>query len=197
MMSRKLMKGSALCFGLLLAGNFSRGADLSPAQYLLTDLGTLPGDTSSTAMDINDSRVVVGYSSVPQACEYCGTKDRAFQWTDHLQELVYLGPTFTNIDVRTRALAINNNNFIVGDSWAYFGTESYAMRFCGTQTTAQRSIWSTWGFGHRHRRKPLQQPYEYQRFPTSRREWSDNNGPMARVHMGFAERDRRHGAWPR
>jgi probable HAF family extracellular repeat protein len=41
-----------------------------------------------------------------------------------LQELVHLGPAFSNSFVSTRALAINNNNFIVGDSFGYFSTAS-------------------------------------------------------------------------
>jgi uncharacterized membrane protein len=115
------MKGAgkaALCFGLLLAGACT-------PQYLLTDLGTFPGDTSSTAMDINDSRVVVGYSSSPQAY---GTKDHAFRWIDHLQDLVHLPEAtwpFSSSFVSARALAINNDNFIVGDSLGYFGYNIY------------------------------------------------------------------------
>src|SRR6266496_976263 len=114
MMAMKLMKGArkaALCFGLLLAGA------CTPPQYLLTDLGTLPGDTSSTAMDINDSRVVVGYSSNANANE---PKNHAFRWMGELQDLVHQPEAtwpFDSSFVSARALAINNDNFIVGDSW--------------------------------------------------------------------------------
>lgn len=78
-MAMKHMKGgrkAALCFGLLLAGACT-------PQYLLTDLGTFPGDTSSTAVDINDSRIVVGYSSDGSDRNH----DHAFRWIDHLQDL--------------------------------------------------------------------------------------------------------------
>jgi probable HAF family extracellular repeat protein len=60
-------------FGIVALALLMGACPLSPRSYVLTDLGVLPGDTSSEPTDINESRQIVGFSTGPNG-------DRAFVW---------------------------------------------------------------------------------------------------------------------
>ena len=80
-----------------------------------TDLGTLPGGTTSEAYGVNDAGVVVGYSRVPSAATI-GYAERAFRWQNGT--MTDLGTLSTNLERDwARANAINGAGQIVG--WSY------------------------------------------------------------------------------
>ena len=72
-------------------------------EWLIEDLGTLPGDMSSSAYDVNDSETVVGVSVSSTLIQ------RAFRWTPStgMVELPGLGG-------ETMALAIGNSGDVAG-----------------------------------------------------------------------------------
>jgi probable HAF family extracellular repeat protein len=78
-------------------------------SYQTTDLGTLPGNTSSYAYGINNSGQVVGQS-------YFGGPGRAFLWdaTSGMQDLGTLPG-----DCTSYARGINDSGQVVGDSYTF------------------------------------------------------------------------------
>ncbi len=81
----------------------------------MRDLGTLPGHTTSEAVDINNSGQVAGYSSGPR-----GT--RAFLWTSS-GGMLDLG-TLPGGDF-SRAFGINNAGQVVGTSTSSAGMRAF------------------------------------------------------------------------
>ena len=74
-------------------------------EWLIEDLGTLPGDRTSGANDVNDSETVVGVS-------VSSTKVvRAFRWTPSTGMVALPG-----LGGETMALAIGNNGDVAGPS---------------------------------------------------------------------------------
>jgi probable HAF family extracellular repeat protein len=96
--------GTSRC-GLVLAAFCVASTPLFAATpYQVEDLGTLPGDSASVAMGINESGDVVGWSSGP-----AGT--RAFLYTDEAGMTALPAPTGRP---RTHARAVNDTGTVVG-----------------------------------------------------------------------------------
>ena len=72
-------------------------------EWLIEDLGTLPGDMSSSAYDVNDSDTVVGVSVSSTQIR------RAFRWTPSTGMVALPG-----LGGETMALAIGNNGDVAG-----------------------------------------------------------------------------------
>ena len=92
-------------FGIVPLALLMGACTLSPRSYVLTDLGVLPGDTSSEPADINESRVIVGFSTGPNG-------DRAFVW-DAAGGMREVGD-LPGGAVSSRANGINDAGQIVG-----------------------------------------------------------------------------------
>lgn len=87
------------------------------ATGTLADLGTLSGDVSSNAMDINSNGVIVGYSSTSVSDD--PTASRAMYWTQsegmiELQSLVASNDPLLTQFLLAQALGINDLGQIVG-----------------------------------------------------------------------------------
>ncbi|MCC6944078.1 MAG: DUF3466 family protein [Thermomicrobiales bacterium] len=87
------------------------------ATGTLADLGTLAGDVSSSAMDINNNGVIVGFSSTSVSDD--PTLSRAMYWTQsdgmiELQSLVASNDPLLTQFLLARALGINDLGQIVG-----------------------------------------------------------------------------------
>jgi probable HAF family extracellular repeat protein len=76
-----------------------------PTEWLIEDLGTLPGDMTSTAYDVNDSETVVGVSTSSTLIQ------RAFRWTPSTGMVALPG-----LGGDTTAVAIGSNGDIAGTS---------------------------------------------------------------------------------
>ncbi|MDQ4128137.1 MAG: Ig-like domain-containing protein [Actinomycetota bacterium] len=98
----------ALMFAGLLAGSGAPAQSAGAAEYTVTDLGTLPGASSSGAEAINDSGQVVGWSGT-----HPGAGDtRGFLWQDGaMTDLGSLGG-----GDYSRAFDVNGSGQVVGDS---------------------------------------------------------------------------------
>ena len=96
----------------------ARGA-LTPSTYRVEDLGTLPGDFSSTAMGINAFGDVVGWSAGPN-----GT--RAFLYTNATGMTALAGPTGRPV---TTARAVNASGTVVGNASTGGGDIGHAVRW--------------------------------------------------------------------
>ncbi|HEX3600498.1 MAG TPA: hypothetical protein VHU84_10175, partial [Lacipirellulaceae bacterium] len=109
---------------LMLVGSSTLGAPV----FNLTDLGVLPGGTSSHATAINDNGTVVGYSEVT------GGANHAFIWTSGggMQDLI---PTSGS----SQAFDINNNDNVVGtsDDQAFRWTNSTGVVLIDSQETGR------------------------------------------------------------
>lgn len=102
----------------------------------ITDLGTLPGATSSRAEDINDEAQVVGWTSGPVS--------RAFLWTSGggMIDLGTLGGSKSN------ALGINNSGDAVGKANPTGSSSWYACLYSGGPVT---ELWrADWGTAQAH-----------------------------------------------
>lgn len=92
-------RACVLCFGIALA------SQAAPPTYVPVDLGGLPGSTITFVNDLNNRNEVVGN------CVYADGHFRAFLWRNGvISELPTLGGN------NSRATAINNNGWIVGQS---------------------------------------------------------------------------------
>jgi probable HAF family extracellular repeat protein len=89
--------------------------------YTVQDLGTLPGDYSSTAMGINAFGDVVGWSAGPN-----GT--RAFLYTNATGMTALAGPPGRPV---TTARAVNGNGTVVGNASTGGGDIGHAVRWQG------------------------------------------------------------------
>jgi len=87
--------------------------------YTVQDLGTLPGDYSSTAMGINAAGDVVGWSAGPN-----GT--RAFLYTNAAGMTALAGPSGRPV---TTARAVNGNGTVVGNASTGGGDIGHAVRW--------------------------------------------------------------------
>lgn len=99
------------------------------------DLGTLPGDTNSTALNLNDSGQVVGNSSSAQGVNH------PFIWDsiNGMRDLNSLIPLDSGVTLR-QALAINNVGQILADS-----TGSVGHTFLLSPQGCQTNVPSAWG----------------------------------------------------
>ena len=77
----------------------------APPRYTVTDLGTLPGESSSLAVAFNDRAQVVGVCSA-------GGQGRAFLWEKGKIRLLPVLPGFGLLSLQPHA--INNNGVVVG-----------------------------------------------------------------------------------
>ena len=89
------------------------------AGYTVQDLGTLPGDDSSTAMGINAFGDVVGWSAGPN-----GT--RAFLYTNATGMTALVGPSGRPV---TTARAVNGSRTVVGNASTGGGDIGHAVRW--------------------------------------------------------------------
>jgi probable HAF family extracellular repeat protein len=94
------------------------GATAAPT-YVVKDLGTLPGDYSSTAMGINTFGDVVGWSAGPN-----GT--RAFLYTDASGMTALTGPSGRPV---TTARAVNASRTVVGNASTGGSDIGHAVRW--------------------------------------------------------------------
>jgi probable HAF family extracellular repeat protein len=88
-------------------------------RYTVQDLGTLPGDYSSTAMGINATGDVVGWSAGP-------TGTRAFLYTNAAGMKALAGPSGRPV---TTARAVNANGTVVGNASTGGGDIGHAVRW--------------------------------------------------------------------
>lgn len=101
---------------LLLAGHAAAAA----VAYSLTDLGTLGGDGTAQAFDINEAGQVVGYATTPSL------KYHAFLWDDGVMTDLGTLPTGST----SRAFGLNNAGQVVGfafDGSAAGGANNHAF----------------------------------------------------------------------
>src|SRR5258708_1636142 len=102
----KMKKGILFVFLallLLLSPQFIFKAKADTPQYTITDLGTLPGNTSSQAMDINDKGQVVGQS-------WGSSGSYAFLWQNGTMTQLPVSASASS----SIAFGINNNGQITG-----------------------------------------------------------------------------------
>ena len=91
---------------IVLVSAFTYQVKGAVAQYAVTDLGTLPGGTSSIALGVNNSGQIVGWSS--------GTTNHAFLYSaGSMQDL---GALITGRSY-SQATGINSNGQVVGFSY--------------------------------------------------------------------------------
>jgi probable HAF family extracellular repeat protein len=105
--------GLALLAGVVAAMS---GGTQAEAGWVITDLGTLPGDKYSEAVAVNDRGQIVGVSYA----DYVGYQRHAFLWENGT--MIDLGG-FTLGGPTGRALAINDRGQIVGTSETKSGYE--------------------------------------------------------------------------
>ena len=89
----------------------------APVEWLIQDLGTLPGDTDSYAWDVNDTGTVVGWSISSTGI------NTAFRWHPNTGMVA-----LPDLGGNTRAVAIANNGDIAGTSIDAAGN-SHAVRW--------------------------------------------------------------------
>ena len=94
-------------------------------EWLIQDLGTLPGDVFSYANDVNDSQTVVGASRSSTGI------DRAFRWTSSMGMVALPG-----LGGDTRAEAIADNGDVAGTSSDAAGN-SHAVRWRGSDNAIE------------------------------------------------------------
>lgn len=90
----------------LVSGRAASGA--APPYYKVTDLGTLPGASSSEALALNDRGQVIGVCST-------GEQGKAFFWEKGVMRPLPLLPGFSPLSLWPHA--INNQNQIVGTAF--------------------------------------------------------------------------------
>ncbi|MBX9656397.1 DUF3466 family protein [bacterium] len=94
------------------------------------DLGLLPGATTSTGDAMNDAGYVVGQARV-------GSAFHAFVYDgSSMTDLGTLGSPFTD----SRASGINNNGFIVGESWFQISGFGLQVAYVYDATNGMRSL---------------------------------------------------------
>ena len=93
---------------VLLVSGARTGAQEQHQSYTVTDLGTLPGDSYSTATAINGSGQVVGYSYIDEGYQH------AFLYENG--QMVDLGTLPASHSYPySRAYGINDSGQVVGD----------------------------------------------------------------------------------
>ncbi len=103
-----------------LADGIHPAFQVDPPTYEVEDLGTLPGDSSSVAMGINDAGDVVGWSLGP-------TGTRAFLYTDETGMIELPGPAGRP---RTYARTISDTGFVAGTAMTSTPTDiGHAVRW--------------------------------------------------------------------
>jgi probable HAF family extracellular repeat protein len=96
-----------------------------PTEWLIEDLGTLPGDMTSSANDVNDSETVVGMSMSSTLMQ------RAFRWTPSTGMVALPG-----LGGDTTAVAIGSNGDVAGTSTDGAGNQ-HAVRWLAADNAIQ------------------------------------------------------------
>ena len=127
------MNWRILTLGLIVAISVNVVPAKAVVQYTFTDLGTLPGGTSSAAYAINDNGQVVGYSDTASGYNH------AYIWSQGLMtDIVPSG-------VSSAAEGINNNGQVVGrynDSYSQGHAFLYGNGVLTTVAVPPEELWS-------------------------------------------------------